>query len=106
MNLTSVLEGRKPLKCEVCGWRSCQKSEMTKHIASVHEGDKPDIEYYISSRRKKATQIWKKGWKSQNGDLTKHITSFPNSGINKVAMVKNAFLLISLLQKNFLNCIR
>ena len=30
-----------PFKCEVCGWRSCQKGNLTKHITSVHEGRKP-----------------------------------------------------------------
>ena len=29
------------------GWKS-QKGDLTKHITSVHEGEKPDIEYVTS----------------------------------------------------------
>jgi hypothetical protein len=29
------------------GWKS-QKGDLTKHISSVHEGEKPDIEYVTS----------------------------------------------------------
>ena len=35
LHVTSVHEGRKPLICEVCGWRSSRKGDLTKHITNL-----------------------------------------------------------------------
>ena len=40
-HVTSVHEGKKSFKCEVCHYRSSQKDDLKKHIAAVHEGKKP-----------------------------------------------------------------
>ena len=51
IHVTSVHEGRKPFKCEVCGWRYCQKGDLTKHITSVHEVIKPCAKFWNNSAR-------------------------------------------------------
>ena len=39
-HIASVHEGIKPFKCEVCDYKSSNKSNMKIHVASVHEGKK------------------------------------------------------------------
>ena len=41
IHITSVHEGKKPLKCDICDYCCSPKSHMNRHIASVHEGKKP-----------------------------------------------------------------
>ena len=36
-NVSWVLDGNKPFKCDICDYRSSRKSDLNKHVASVHE---------------------------------------------------------------------
>ena len=40
-HMASVHEGKKPFKCEVCDYSCSQNSSLKRHAASVHEGMKP-----------------------------------------------------------------
>ena len=40
-HLESVHEGIKPFKCNICGKGSASNGEMKKHVETVHEGKKP-----------------------------------------------------------------
>ena len=40
-HIASVHEGKKPLSCAICDYICSQKSTLTLHIESVHEGKKP-----------------------------------------------------------------
>ena len=40
IHVASVHEGKKPFKCDVCGYRLSQKGSLKRHVASVHEGKK------------------------------------------------------------------
>ena len=36
-HVTSVHEGKKPFKCDICDAKFDEKSKLKKHITSVHE---------------------------------------------------------------------
>ena len=40
-HIASVHEGKKPFKCSICDYSFSSKHNMNTHIASVHEGKKP-----------------------------------------------------------------
>jgi KRAB domain-containing zinc finger protein len=40
-HVASVHEEEKPIKCDICDYRFSQKSQMKRHVASVHEEEKP-----------------------------------------------------------------
>ena len=40
-HIGGIHKGKKPFKCEICDYRSSQKSSMNRHVSSVHEGNKP-----------------------------------------------------------------
>ena len=61
--LNQFIKGNKPFKCNICDYSCSTKSDLNRHVASVHEGKKPfkcDICDYSSSRK---------------GDLIKHVAS-------------------------------
>ena len=39
-HILSVHEGNKPFKCDICDYSCSQKSSMNQHVLSVHEGNK------------------------------------------------------------------
>ena len=45
----SILEGNKPLKYEVCDHKYDQKDDLKKHVASVHERNKPKNVIYVTT---------------------------------------------------------
>ena len=40
-HIAAIHEGKKPFRCDICSYRFSQKTTMKKHVASVHEGKKP-----------------------------------------------------------------
>ena len=40
-HVASVHEGKKPFKCDLCGYRGSDKGNLKRHVSSVHEGNKP-----------------------------------------------------------------
>ena len=62
-HISSVHEGKKTFRCEMCGKTFFDWTKLTQHIAVIHEGMKPykcDICDYIGS---------------QNSDFINHIVS-------------------------------
>ena len=39
-HMASVHEGVKPFKCDICDYSCSEKGSMKRHVASVHEGKK------------------------------------------------------------------
>ena len=46
-HISSIHEGKKPLKCEICKYKCAKKESLKQHISTVHEGC--DLNQYISS---------------------------------------------------------
>ena len=42
IRVESAYDGKKPHKCSICDYRYSQKSNLTKHLKSVHEEKKPN----------------------------------------------------------------
>ena len=40
-HVKSVHEAKKPHKCPICGYSCSKRSNLTRHVKSVHEGKKP-----------------------------------------------------------------
>ena len=39
--MQSVREGTKPIKCNICDYKTALKGDLKKHIEPAHEGMKP-----------------------------------------------------------------
>ena len=40
-HMQSVREGTKPIKCNICDYKTALKGDLKKHIEPAHEGMKP-----------------------------------------------------------------
>ena len=51
-----IHEGNKPFNCELCDYRSHQKGDLKKHVASVHEGkDNSNVKFVNTELIEKVT---------------------------------------------------
>ena len=46
-----IHEGNKPFNCELCDYRSHQKGDLKKHVATVHEGNKQTKRLICNEKR-------------------------------------------------------
>ena len=66
-HIAAVHEGKKPHKCSICDYRCAQKTNLNRHILSVHQGIKRpkqnkltypcDLCDYVAARRDKLKVI-------------------------------------------------
>ena len=56
----SVHEGIKPFKCKICDYKTAQNSKLEKHTESVHEGIKPFKCIVLNLKYFRPSWIWSK----------------------------------------------